>query len=202
MNIVVKQVASSFLAANTLTNFSDKMKYKNARIHIFIINSQINVAVVYLLTCTWTIRYGSKRLPYMINEMFKLRNLREIWSWNSGTKRWEDSDLLEYDNLSRDSWFPMFRKQYVPSKRREPVTQWHIVVYKKIRILISVRRYRSKNITYVPRELIYNSLYFSLLLLLHNTQNSCFSFNNDKPHVHFHFMFRSKPLGITMSPSM
>jgi len=88
MNIVVTQLASSLLAVNTLTNFSHKIKYKNVWLHLFSINSQITVAVVYLLTCTWTIRYGSKRLPYMINEMFELRNFRDIWSWNSGTRRW------------------------------------------------------------------------------------------------------------------
>ena len=78
MNTVVTQVASSLLAANTLTNFSDKMQYKNVWLHLFSINSQITVAVVYLLTCTLTIRYGSKRLLHMVNEMFQLRKLREI----------------------------------------------------------------------------------------------------------------------------
>jgi len=89
-----------------------------------------------------------------------------------------DSDLLECDNFSRGSWYPMFRKQYVPSKSREPLTQRHIVAYKKIRILISVGSYRSKNITYVPRELFYNKLlYCKLLELLQNILNSRFSFN-------------------------
>jgi hypothetical protein len=88
MNIVVSQVTSSVSTANNLINFSDKMKYKNVWLHLFSINPQITVAVVYLLTCTWPFRYDRKRLPCMVNDMFQLRNLREIWSFHSGMRRW------------------------------------------------------------------------------------------------------------------
>jgi hypothetical protein len=69
--------------------FWQKMEYKNVRLHLLRINSHITVAVVYLLICCSTFCYGSKRLPYKVNDMFQLRNLREIWNFHRGMRRWE-----------------------------------------------------------------------------------------------------------------
>jgi hypothetical protein len=140
MNTDFTQVTSSLLAANTLSNFSNKMKYRNVWLHLFSINPQITVVVVFLRTCTWTFRYGVFLIWSTTCFNFVIFRRFEVFTAGWG----DDSDLLEYDNLSRGLWFPTFRKQYVPSKRREPLTQWHIVVYKKVRILISVGSCRNK----------------------------------------------------------
>jgi hypothetical protein len=186
MKIVVTQVASSLLAANTPTNFYDKMKYKNVWLHLFSIHSQITVAVVYLLTCTWTIRCRSKRLPYVINEMFELRNLREIWRWNSWTRRWG----------FRFSWIRQFVARFVltdvskavrsveTSGTTIPVTHRRIKEDPNphVRSQIPKQKYY-----HVPRELIYKSLQFTLLELLQNILNSL---NKDRPtwcHLLYYF---------------
>jgi hypothetical protein len=59
----------------------------------------------------------------------------------------EDPDLLGYDAASPCNLFPTFRRSTVPSKRREPITQWREEIETRcIRITIDCYRILLNNI--------------------------------------------------------
>lgn len=202
MNIVFTQVTSSLLATNTLTTFSDKIKYKNVWLHLFSINPQITVAVVYLRTCTWTFRYGSMRLPYMINDMFKLRNLQEIWSFHSGMRRWFGSFWIR----QFVAWFvvPDISKavrSVETSRTTNPVTHSRIqeVPNPHFHWQLPKQKYYLCSTATVLQEV---TVLYIIGAPSEHTKFMFLPFNNDKPHVYFYFKSTSKPLNRNMSPRM